>query len=113
MSTVSNRFNLRQAISFITAKIQLTYAIEVLYGRQSRRDLLGRWTRKETPINCLQKWCGNQTKKYVFLFAFYLKAILNFLVQDSLTEDDDIVAGPQKMSLKCPVSRGQIIIFNF
>jgi hypothetical protein len=25
------------------------------------------------------------------------------LVIESMTEDDDIVAGPQKMSLKCPV----------
>lgn len=30
--------------------------------------------------------------------------LTGFLVNAATSEDDDIVAGPQKMSLKCPVS---------
>jgi E3 SUMO-protein ligase PIAS1 len=35
--------------------------------------------------------------------TIYSETYTVFVVIESLSEDDDIIAGPQKMSLKCPV----------
>jgi E3 SUMO-protein ligase PIAS1 len=41
--------------------------------------------------------------QWLHLWSYLHLTYFTALVVESLSEDDDIVAGPQKMSLKCPV----------
>lgn len=46
---------------------------------------------------------AKSTFSYITSLGFFLLTFLPLLVRQAASEDDDIVAGHQKMSLKCPV----------
>ena len=49
-------------------------------------------------------------KSRTSLQAFNMIELTGFTVKAAISEDDDIVAGPQKMSLKCPVSSSTLTL---
>jgi E3 SUMO-protein ligase PIAS1 len=49
-----------------------------------------------------------QKSKTLIKSQSFVTDVLFLSVVESMTEDDDIVAGPQKMSLKCPVRKFEL-----
>lgn len=49
-------------------------------------------------------------RRVLMIFSSFFAPIDSVSVRQIMNEDDDIIAGPQKMSLGCPVCRSSISV---
>lgn len=81
----------------------LTLCVEILPDCAAGRDVLRRVGDREVAEGQVQEQGGDHGQEYVASGTTLHNVDICAVVQTG-DDDDDIVAGPQKMSLKCPVS---------